>query len=178
MPQQESPRSRAEKAIEELHAQDLAVTARAVRDLAGVSMAVATESARIFNEEQTRKLEPPQISPALLRRFKAVWGEAFAAAREEFTAEREAWSAKADATNQVAERQREESLETKEELEQLRTRVKEEAARHEHTRQQLAQFRADNEELTREIAILKERVELVSGERDRLNALLKDLSKK
>lgn len=80
---------RAQAAAEELAAQGVAVTARAVRLRSGVKMALANDVARGWNERQRKLAEMPEIPATLLVRARGIWLEAVTMARDEFASERE-----------------------------------------------------------------------------------------
>ena len=88
-----TPRSEAEeralRAAEALAAADQPVTARSVRERAGVAMAVASAAATAWNEKVTAAEAVPDIPDDVLRRFAGVWAAAHEQARSTFTEERD-----------------------------------------------------------------------------------------
>lgn len=77
-----SPEERAEVAARDLADRGLAVTARAVRESAGVRMAVAAAVAKAWrdSEAENAKLTIPDVPPDVTARFTAIWSEAYRAA--------------------------------------------------------------------------------------------------
>lgn len=73
--------SRAKRAVDDLAAAGLAVTARAVRERAGVRMGVAADAARAHAEDLAAAGVIPEIPEAVSGRLEAVWREAVMAAR-------------------------------------------------------------------------------------------------
>ncbi|WP_394255430.1 DNA-binding protein [Pseudoclavibacter helvolus] len=79
----EDAASRAKRAVDDLAAAGLAVTARAVRERAGVRMGVAADAARAHAEDVAAAGAIPEIPEAVAGRLEAVWREAVMAARGE-----------------------------------------------------------------------------------------------
>lgn len=93
-PKEQTPEERAAAAAEALAAEGTPVTARSVRDRSGVRMALATEAARAWNEQQSKDEAVPDAPAAVQARFTAVWREAVTLARAEFAEARAGWQAK------------------------------------------------------------------------------------
>ena len=74
-----TPEERAMHAAEALATDGHQVSARAVRERAGVSMAVAAAAAKAWNAGAAAAPEAPELPSALLTRFEATWREAFLA---------------------------------------------------------------------------------------------------
>lgn len=91
---EQSPEERAAAAAESLAAEGIAVTARSVRDRSGVRMALASDAARAWNEQQSQDGTVPEAPPAVQARFSALWREAVTVARAEFAEARAGWEAK------------------------------------------------------------------------------------
>ncbi|ACL42176.1 conserved hypothetical protein (plasmid) [Pseudarthrobacter chlorophenolicus A6] len=91
---EQTPEERAVAAAESLAAEGLTVTARSVRDRSGVRMAIASEAARAWNEQQSKDDDVPEAPAAVQARFAALWREAVTVARAEFAEARAGWEAK------------------------------------------------------------------------------------
>ena len=78
----ESPEDRAETAARDLADRGQAVTARAVREAAGVRMAVAAAAARAWREAtaEDSEVEVPEIPADVNARLSAIWADAYRAA--------------------------------------------------------------------------------------------------
>lgn len=85
---------RAVEAAEALAAEGQAVTNRAVRDRAGVGMAVAAEAAKAWNEAAAATAAAPETPDAVRARVDGIWREAYRLAHDEFAAERAVLSKK------------------------------------------------------------------------------------
>lgn len=85
---------RAAEAAEALAAEGKPVTNRAVRERAGVAMAVATEAAREWNERAAEQTQVPDAPDAVLARFTGIWREAYTVARDRLDVERDALAAR------------------------------------------------------------------------------------
>ena len=81
-------------AAEELAAEGMPVTTRAVRERAGVGQKFAMEAAREWNESADAAGEAPTMPSAISVRLEAIWKEAYLAAREMFDVERQGYTAK------------------------------------------------------------------------------------
>jgi chromosome segregation ATPase len=91
---EQTPEDRAASAAEALAAEGVPVTARAVRERSGVRMALATEAARAWNEQQSTEQAVPEPPAAVQARFDALWREAVTVARADFSEARAGWQAK------------------------------------------------------------------------------------
>jgi hypothetical protein len=98
----ETPEARAERAAEELDAEGLAVTARAVRERAGVRMGAAAAAARRWARGRLDAAGAPEPPAGVAARFDAVWRDAWRAARAELDAERAGWLRRVDAAESEA----------------------------------------------------------------------------
>ena len=80
--QQQTPEERAEAAARELADTGRAVTARAVREAAGVRMTVAASVAKAWNEATTEDtaVPVPEVPADVQGRFEAMWADAYRAA--------------------------------------------------------------------------------------------------
>lgn len=101
---EQTPREKADAAAEALAAEGLDVTARAVRERAGVRMTVAVEAAREWGQQQTAAVTAPDVPDVVATRFEAIWREAWQAARAEFDAERAGLAAKVAAAAEERDR--------------------------------------------------------------------------
>lgn len=93
-PEGQTPEDRAASAAEALAAEGVAVTARAVRERSGVRMALASEAARAWNEQQSTEQAVPEAPAAVQARFTALWREAVTLARAEFAEAKSGWEAR------------------------------------------------------------------------------------
>lgn len=94
MSQDKMPEVRARAAVEQLSAEGKNVTARAVRDLSGVRMAVAADAAREYAAAASAAVEVPAMPDVVVARVDALWREAVIAARGELEIERDGWLVK------------------------------------------------------------------------------------
>lgn len=87
----QSPEDRAEAAARDLADRGQAVTARAVREAAGVRMAVAAAAARAWREAtaEASDVEVPEVPEDVTARLAAVWADAYRAAVAAVTPERD-----------------------------------------------------------------------------------------
>ena len=95
-----SAEEKAARAAEELAAEGKQVTNRAVRERAGVSMAVAAQAARVWNERAAELENVPDLPDDVRARFQGIWRAAYIAAREEFDESRAAWVSRYEASQQ------------------------------------------------------------------------------
>lgn len=170
-------RERAVTAAEALSAEGAAVTARAVRSRAQVSMTVAAAAAREWNQSEAEASAVPEVPEAVSRRFDAVWRDAVIAARGEYERAKDGWNAAIEA----ARAERDESAELADRLEgelaAVRNQAKQDAAEAVSARQELgeqlavATSRADRAEARAE-ALAEERDRLIR-ERDKALSLAK-----
>lgn len=89
---------RARIAADELTATGSAVTARAVREAAGVSMAVAAQVAREWKTSAQAERATPEIPTRVQVRVEGLWKEAIDTVRDEFEAERQGWQKRLEET--------------------------------------------------------------------------------
>lgn len=87
----QAPEDRAETAARDLADRGQAVTARAVREAAGVRMAVAVAAARAWREAtaEDSEVEVPEVPADVTARLAAVWADAYRAAVAAVTPERD-----------------------------------------------------------------------------------------
>lgn len=91
-PEAEGPtdgQRRALEAAEALGAEGQAVTARAVRERARVSMAVATEAATAWKKAESERKAAPPAPSEVQARIDALWPAAYAAAQSLLSTERD-----------------------------------------------------------------------------------------
>ena len=176
-----SPEQRAWQAAEEVAAQGRRVTARAIREAAGVSMAVAAATARAWNESQGPEDVPP-VPEAVQLRLAGVWREAVAAARTEHDVARQGWEAQLAETQDEA-RELETALEAAEaQLEQLNREVEDlqTQVQRQRSRADRAEARAETEQgqvqqLRAEVEEVRAQVQVQCSRADRAEALLEQL---
>lgn len=94
----QTPEDRAEATARDLADRGMAVTARAVREAAGVRMAVAAAAARAWREAATEahEVEVPAVPEDVSARLAAIWADAYRAAVAVVTPERDRLAAEAD----------------------------------------------------------------------------------
>lgn len=97
-PEASSPEDRAEASARDLADRGKAVTARAVREAAGVRMAVAAAAARAWREAtaEDSEVEVPEVPEDVTARLAAVWADAYRAAVASVTPERDQLAAEAE----------------------------------------------------------------------------------
>lgn len=86
-----APEERAESAARDLADRGLAVTARAVRDAAGVRMAIAADAARAWREATVdqNEIEVPDMPDDVRGRLGAIWADSYRAAHAALSPERD-----------------------------------------------------------------------------------------
>lgn len=85
-----TPEERAEDAARDLSDRGQRVTARAVRELAGVQMSVANSVAKAWNEAlSTDSVDIPEVPNDVQGRLAGIWADAYRAAYYEVTPERD-----------------------------------------------------------------------------------------
>ena len=89
---------RARIAADELTAAGDTVTARAVREKAGVSMTVAAQVAREWKTSAEAERATPEIPTRVQVRVEGLWKEAVDTVRDEFEAERKGWQKRLEET--------------------------------------------------------------------------------
>lgn len=164
------PVERAEAAARDLADRGLPITARAVREAAGVRMTVATSVARAWREaeDEPEKLTIPEVPADVTARFAAIWADAYRSAVTSVSPERNRLAA------EVAELRREvEALsaavaQVEEELDVARAAESDATARAE-----AAEQAAREQQNLAEIAKVSARE--VKVERDRLIQQIDDL---
>lgn len=94
-----TPEERAEAVARDLADRGVAVTARAVREAAGVRMAVAAEAARAWREATAAEdREPvPEVPEDVQGRLAAIWADAYRAAVAVVSPERDRLAAEVEA---------------------------------------------------------------------------------
>ncbi|GAA4422684.1 hypothetical protein GCM10023169_17420 [Georgenia halophila] len=97
-----SPEGKAARAAEELAAEGNPVTNRAVRERARVSMAVAAEAARVWNELAAEQESVPDFPDDVRARFDGIWRAAYVAARQEFDEVRAGWVSRVETAQKDA----------------------------------------------------------------------------
>lgn len=164
-----SPQRRAAEAAEALAAEGKSVTNRAVRERAGVAMAVAAEAVKVWNDRVAEQSQAPEPPDTVLARFAGIWREAYTAAGNHFAVERDGLMVKIRASD-------EEIRSLTQDLSESDSRVGELAVALEQARTEIEQGTHDAEQ-----ALVAERaradraegaLEAVTAERDRLLAQL------
>lgn len=111
---------RAAQAAEALAAEGNPVTNRAVRERAGVSMTVAAEAARAWNEREAEQQSVPEIPDEVRARLDGIWRTAYVAARQDFDEARAGWLGKIEAAEKDAAELTKAVAEVEQRLEQER----------------------------------------------------------
>lgn len=85
------PEERAEDAARDLADRGQKVTARAVRQAAGVSMTIAAAAARAWNDAMAEddEIQVPAVPGDVIGRFEAIWSDAYRAAVSVVSPERD-----------------------------------------------------------------------------------------
>ena len=91
--EQQTAEQKAAEAAASLAAEGVSVTARMVRERAGVNMKAAGEAARAWNEEQAAAAQAPELPQSVLTRVQGVWIEALSVASAAFESDRQGWDA-------------------------------------------------------------------------------------
>lgn len=158
-----TPEARAEAAARDLADRGRAVTARAVREAAGVRMAVAAVAARAWREAQAdeSEVEVPEVPADVRGRLDAIWADAYRAAVATITPERDRLAGEVEelrgevdaltATVEDVEAERDEHAARREEAEQARTSAV-----------------TERDDETARAARAEDRTEATEAERDRL----------
>lgn len=94
----QTPEDRAEATARDLADRGKAVTARAVREVAGVRMTVAAAAAKAWREAtaEQSEVEVPEVPEDVSARMAAVWADAYRAAVATVTPERDRLAADVD----------------------------------------------------------------------------------
>lgn len=159
----ETSEARAARAAEDLAAGGSPVSARAVRERAGVAMTVAAEAARTWNARMAEQQSVPDLPDDVRARLEGIWRTAYVAARQEFDEVRTGWAGKVA----TAEKDAAELAKTVADLEQQLEREQTDAHK---TSQELAEVRAEIAEVRTRAAKVEGALEAVTDERDRLLA--------
>lgn len=166
--EQQSPEERAEAAARDLTDRGLPVTARAVREVAGVRMTVAASAAKAWREATDENLSIPEVPTDVTARLAAIWADAYRSAVTSISPERDRLAA--------------EVLELRQEIEALTAEIanaehERDAARsaesEANTRAEVAERAAKEHQNTAEIARASARE--VEAERDRLTQRIDSL---
>lgn len=172
-----TPEARAEAAARDLADRGLRVTARAVREAAGVRMAVAAEAARAWTQAQADEAEVqvPETPADVRSRLDAIWTDAYRAALTAVTPERDRLSAEVEQLRVEVD-----ALTTA--VADVETERDEHASRLETAEQERVAAIAERDEATTQLAQSTGRAERAEGrakaaeaERDRLVAQVEAL---
>jgi hypothetical protein len=171
MVEQQTPEERAEAVARELADTGRAVTARAVREAAGVRMTVAASVAKAWNEATTEDAEVsvPEVPVDVQGRLEAIWADAYRAAWDTVAPERDRLQVDVeqltkDAQAYIADLREAEQAEQalRDELEQANQRVTDAQAK----------ARAAMEQAQREVAEMRGRADQLATENARLTKLI------
>lgn len=157
------PEERAEAAARDLADRGLPVTARAVREVAGVRMTVATSVARAWREaaDESEKLTIPEVPADVTARFTAIWADAYRSAVTSVSPERDRLAAEVAELRQEIEALTAEFAQVEEERDVARAAESDATARAEAAEQAVRE-----QQNLAEIAKVSARE--VEAERDRL----------
>jgi hypothetical protein len=173
MVEQQTPEERAEAAARELADTGRAVTARAVREAAGVRMTVAASVAKAWNEATVEDdtVLVPEVPRDVHGRFEAIWADAYRAAWDAVTPERDRLQGEVeqltkDAQAYIADlheaEQTEQSL--RDEIDQANQRVTDAEA----------EARTAVEQAQQEVAEMRGRADQLAAENARLTKLIEE----
>lgn len=191
-----TPEERAEDAARDLSDRGQRVTARAVRELAGVQMSVANNAAKAWNEAlSTDAVDIPEVPNDVQGRLAGIWADAYRAAYYAVTPERDRLAAQIkelrneydSLVNEFTDLESEykTAIDAKEEaLEKMETAKEEASEEMETLRDTVAKLKDANrtanrehETLTKEINRLHKQIESEKDDRlrleDRLALLIK-----
>ena len=175
-----TPEDRAETAARDLTDRGLAVTARAVREAAGVRMAVAAQTAKAWREasQEDNAVTIPETPEDVKGRLDAIWADAYRAALAAVTPERDRLAAEAETLRAEVEALTVAVTEVEDERDQAQTKASEEKARADQTDrdlqetiQALHQAQADTTSRDQQLTALEK-------DRDRLSKQLDALIEK
>ncbi|GAA3853085.1 DNA-binding protein [Brevibacterium ammoniilyticum] len=163
MTDQQAPEARAEAAARDLADTGRAVTARAIREVAKVRMAVASAAAKAWNEATaTDEAEAiPEVPEDVQGRLAAIWADAYRAALAAVTPERDKLAAE-------VEQLRGEVDGLTSDVEAVEAERDEAAARAATAAESLAAAEAAQGEATASAARAEDRAAAAEAERDRL----------
>lgn len=171
-----TPEDRAEAAARDLADRGLAVTARAVREEAGVRMAVAAATARAWKqaaaEEDKRGVTVPDVPEDVHSRLTAIWADAYRMAWATLVPERDRLAEQVATLDTEVEALTGAVTEVEAERDQATATA---AARIETLEADLMTARANLQEAA---AVAQARVSALEAERDRLTAHVNALIKK
>lgn len=173
---------RARVAADELTAAGETVTARAVRERAGVSMTVAAQIAREWKTSAEAERATPEIPARVQVRVEGLWKEAIDTARDEFEAERQGWQRRLEETREERDGLIKDVATFEIKIEELQALL--EAARHE-AQTSVAGLEKTLRSITSRADRAEAQVQVLQEERDRLiqenqasQALLMELATK
>ena len=156
---------RARIAADELTAAGETVTARAVREKAGVSMTVAAQVAREWKTSAEAERSIPEIPKRVQVRVEGLWKEAIDTVRDEFEVERKGWQSRLEETTEERDGLIKDGATFEIKIEELQALL-------ETTRQEAQKGVADLEKTLRSITSRADRaeaqVQALQEERDRL----------
>lgn len=173
MVEQQTPEERAEAAARELADTGRAVTARSVREAAGVRMTVAASVAKAWNEATTEDetVPVPEVPADVQGRFEAIWADVYRAAWDAVAPERDRLQGEVEQLTKdthayIADLQDAEQIEQtlRDELDQANQRVTDAEA----------QARTVVEQTQHETAEMRGRADQLAAENARLTKLIEE----
>lgn len=169
--QQQTPEERAEAAARELADTGRAVTARAVREAAGVRMTVAASVAKAWNEAaaEDTAVPVPEVPADVQGRFEAMWADAYRAAWDAVAPQLDRFQAEVEQMTKDAQAYVADLYEAEQTEEALRAEV-------EQATQRATEVESDAtaavEQAERQAAEMRGRAEQLQAENTRLTKLI------
>lgn len=171
-----TPEERADAAARDLSDRGQRVTARAVRELAGVQMSVANRAAKAWNEAlDADSLSIPEAPSDVRARVESIWADAYRAAYYLVTPERDRLAAELSALRDEHSGLLEEFSDLEDENTAALDGKTAAEATAEEWKAKTAEAQRENEALTKENSLLRERIDSEKADRERLEERLSAL---
>lgn len=171
MVEQQTPEARAEAVARELADTGRAVTARAVREGAGVRMTVAASVAKAWNEAtaEADTVPVPEVPTDVHGRFEAIWADAYRSAWDAVSPERDRLQAEVEQLTKDAEAYRADLHEAEQTEQSLRDELDQANQR---ATEAEAQARTAVEQAQHETAEIRGRADQLATENERLTKFI------
>lgn len=171
MVEQQTPEARAEAVARELADTGRAVTARAVREGAGVRMTVAASVAKAWNEAtaEADTVPVPEVPTDVHGRFEAIWADAYRSAWDAVSPERDRLQAEVEQLTKDAEAYRADLHEAEQTEQSLRDELDQANQR---ATEAVAQARTAVEQAQHETAEIRGRADQLATENERLTKFI------
>lgn len=165
-----TPEARAEAAARDLADRGQAVTARAVREAAGVRMTVAADAARAWRDAQAddTEIQVPDVPADVRGRLDAIWADAYRAAITAVTPERDRLAVEVDELRGEVD-----ALTAT--VEEVETERDDHATRAEKAEKDRATAASERAEATARADRAEDRAKAAEAERDRLDQQMRAL---